>query len=159
MALPTSTTSTYGVPSFLNPMSGYSCMGPSVSLPYQKAKMGQTWLACTCVRPEERDGIYFCEHGNFAYIDPSGPCVDDGDVTAEVVANCGYIGSIGRYGRRILPVATEFPCIPCAFLVFFPIVVNGRVVFVRAPGSRISWRKNKNLIISCFESAAKKMLR
>ena len=32
----------------------------------------------------------------FACIDPSAECVDDDDITVEMVENCGYIDGIGK---------------------------------------------------------------
>ena len=34
--------------------------------------------------------------GNFACVDPEAACVNDDDVTIDMVENCGWIGSIGE---------------------------------------------------------------
>ncbi|CAM9522446.1 unnamed protein product, partial [Ectocarpus sp. 12 AP-2014] len=48
---------------------------------------------CTCVNAWDDD--YSCT-ANSACIDPSAPCVDDDDVTVDMVENCGYVGSVGN---------------------------------------------------------------
>ncbi|CAN0048971.1 unnamed protein product [Ectocarpus fasciculatus] len=47
--------------------------------------------SCTCV-----DEAYECGTNGFACIDPSAECVDDDDVTADMIENCDD----ARYGRR-----------------------------------------------------------
>lgn len=35
--------------------------------------------------------------GGFACIDPAASCVDDDDITVEMVENCGYIEAVGTW--------------------------------------------------------------
>eukprot|EP00903_Cladosiphon_okamuranus_P005791 g5738.t1 len=55
---------------------------------------------CTCIKPENDyswDDDYACtDDATYACIDPAAPCVDDDDVTVEIVENCGYPDSIGN---------------------------------------------------------------
>ena len=51
---------------------------------------------------------YGCEGRYFQCIDPSAACVDDDDVTAEMVEHCGYIWNIGRTGSALLFVFDRF---------------------------------------------------
>ena len=50
--------------------------------------------------PENRsyDDDYTCSAtgSGFACIDPSAACVDDDDITAEMVEGCGYVQGIGE---------------------------------------------------------------
>ncbi|CAN0488235.1 unnamed protein product, partial [Ectocarpus sp. 12 AP-2014] len=51
---------------------------------------------CTCVEPEYNDweeNVPACGSG-FASIDPSAPCVEDDDITLDIVANCDSV-SVG----------------------------------------------------------------
>lgn len=44
------------------------------------------------------DDDYVCNESfaSFACIDPDAPCVDDDDITIDIVENCGDVGSIGN---------------------------------------------------------------
>eukprot|EP00903_Cladosiphon_okamuranus_P008222 g7915.t1 len=46
---------------------------------------------CTCTTDDD----YGCR-GDYQCIDPAAPCVDDDDVTVDLVENCGYVGGIGN---------------------------------------------------------------
>ncbi len=50
---------------------------------------------CECTCEGDGDDDYTCS--DFACIDPEAPCVDDDDITAEMVENCDDIGRIGEY--------------------------------------------------------------
>ncbi|CAM9921269.1 unnamed protein product, partial [Ectocarpus sp. 6 AP-2014] len=51
---------------------------------------------CTCVSPWDDDDWYCSSDGSgFACIDPAAPCVDDGDITIDMVENCGYVRGLG----------------------------------------------------------------
>eukprot|EP00903_Cladosiphon_okamuranus_P014629 g13565.t1 len=52
---------------------------------------GGDCCSCTC----EKDVDYQCREDDFACIDPSAPCVDDDDVTVDLVENCDYVQGIG----------------------------------------------------------------
>eukprot|EP00903_Cladosiphon_okamuranus_P014053 g13063.t1 len=54
---------------------------------------GGDCCSCTCKVPPGGE-LHYCT-GGFACIDPAASCVDDDDVTADMVENCGYIGAIG----------------------------------------------------------------
>ena len=49
-------------------------------------------ILCPC--QSQGNGEYDCT--DFACVDPEAPCVDDDDVTVDMVANCGDIASIGE---------------------------------------------------------------
>ncbi|CAM9104677.1 unnamed protein product, partial [Hapterophycus canaliculatus] len=49
---------------------------------------------CTCVTPYDDD--YFCNQDRFACVDPEAPCVDDDDVTIEMIDACGDVQSVGN---------------------------------------------------------------
>ncbi|CAM9566209.1 unnamed protein product, partial [Ectocarpus sp. 4 AP-2014] len=54
---------------------------------------------CTCqVRSTQSDDDYYwwgCDVDYMACIDPDASCVDDDDVTAEMVENCQWVNDIG----------------------------------------------------------------
>ena len=61
---------------------------------------------CTCSAAGNYDfnddnfaSVYGCA-GGFACIDPDADCVDDDDITVEMVENCGYLKSIGTHCRQ-----------------------------------------------------------
>ncbi|CAM9449894.1 unnamed protein product, partial [Ectocarpus sp. 12 AP-2014] len=44
---------------------------------------------CTCVNPQADNDFYCSKTGSgFACIDPDAPCVDDDDITVDMVENC-----------------------------------------------------------------------
>ena len=61
---------------------------------------------CTCVAPEKTEKTTDDDHRwgdddqgcgfGFACVDPSAPCVDDDDVTAEMVENCNDVNGLGE---------------------------------------------------------------
>lgn len=52
---------------------------------------------CTCV--SETDDDYRCgQYNDFACVDPAAPCVDDDDITIEMVEHCDYVS--GWLGER-----------------------------------------------------------
>ncbi|CAN0440595.1 unnamed protein product, partial [Pylaiella littoralis] len=58
---------------------------------------GGDCCSCTCTVPENEwddDYSYYCR--DFACIDPEATCVDDDDITAEMVANCGWVQGVGN---------------------------------------------------------------
>ncbi|CAM9907104.1 unnamed protein product [Pylaiella littoralis] len=56
---------------------------------------GGDCCSCTCTAPENSwDDDYSCSE--FGCIDPEATCVDDDDITAEMVENCGYVHGIGN---------------------------------------------------------------
>ncbi|CAM9781863.1 unnamed protein product, partial [Ectocarpus fasciculatus] len=46
---------------------------------------------CTCETPSDYEGDWRCskDGSGFACIDPAAPCVEDDDITADMVENCG----------------------------------------------------------------------
>ncbi|CAM9548113.1 unnamed protein product, partial [Ectocarpus sp. 8 AP-2014] len=52
---------------------------------------------CTCVVPwdDEYDRVCADNGYGFACIDPTAPCVDDDDITVDLVENCGYVLRMG----------------------------------------------------------------
>lgn len=47
---------------------------------------------CECTCQNDTDDDYRCgQWADFACIDPAAPCVDDDDITADLVENCGYV--------------------------------------------------------------------
>lgn len=48
---------------------------------------GGDCCACTC----EDTPTQTCGEGGFACIDPSAPCVDDDDITVDMLANCDFV--------------------------------------------------------------------
>ncbi|CAM9770248.1 unnamed protein product, partial [Ectocarpus sp. 13 AM-2016] len=53
---------------------------------------------CTCVVPRDDDGDWLCSYDSeFACIDPNAPCVDDDDITVDMVENC----NISRLGNGL----------------------------------------------------------
>ncbi|CAN0370169.1 unnamed protein product, partial [Ectocarpus sp. 8 AP-2014] len=52
---------------------------------------------CTCEHPWDDDGWACASNGSgFACIDPAAPCVDDDDITAVMVENCGNVAGVGN---------------------------------------------------------------
>lgn len=51
---------------------------------------------CTCNAPDSDDDWRCSDDATYACIDPAAPCVEDDDITAEMVEHCGYPGSIGN---------------------------------------------------------------
>ncbi|CAN0011433.1 unnamed protein product [Ectocarpus sp. 13 AM-2016] len=57
---------------------------------------GGDCCACTCQTQSDDDYYYWgCDLDYMACIDPDASCVDDDDVTAEMVENCEWVGGIG----------------------------------------------------------------
>lgn len=54
---------------------------------------------CTCTPPDNSwDDDYACSHyGGFACIDPAASCVEDDDITADMVENCDYVSRRDGY--------------------------------------------------------------
>lgn len=56
---------------------------------------------CTCLGGEEGDDDYKCGRSSeFSCIDPAAPCVDDDDITADIVENYDYVSGSGQRKSR-----------------------------------------------------------
>ena len=74
----------------------------AIYAPHIKEKRTNAREPCTTLILASTAGYYGCEEGYFQCIDPSAACVDDDDVTAEMVENCGWVWNIGTTGSALL---------------------------------------------------------
>lgn len=70
---------------------------------------------CSCTCSTERFGVG-CFDFDFACIDPAAECVDDDDVTADMVENCGFVQGLGK--ASVTPPHT-YPLVYVPIIPFF----------------------------------------